>query len=347
MRTWYVLEGGQVRQLSDDAFRRQVSSGAIRPHSHVWTEGMPEWVPASKFLEPNLAQPKTSRPYIQLGLVTLVACVTLVFTIKRPELLDTLNEQFGLAPAIFAILAALTLSALVGCALAVKTWQHPDRRKASRFAGLAFMLGAAAAFFEAVILCSFLLQATDTYRMLLAAENYDDAAIISAGNGVAIISGTLGPHLMRDFERLNATSGHIDTVRITSPGGLVTSAIELADYFENHKTTVIIVRECSSACILLAVASPQSYADANVSFGLHHTFPIAPAESEIIRFSYERTWQIYRDFLAQHGVPEAILAEAAKHGADSVYPVTAWDMAEHGAIKGVLSGGKIVATSNK
>lgn len=345
--TWYVLEDDQVRQLSDEAFRLQVSSGAIPPQSQLWTEGMPEWILASKFLEASPSKPKTSRPYVLFGLVSFVACVTLLFTAKRTELLDTLNEKIGLSPAILAISAASSLLAAIGFVLALKIWNHPDRRRASRFAGLVFMLSVMVMFFEAVMLCSFLLQAPDTYRMISAAENYTDATIVGTGNGSAIISGTLGPHLMRDFERLNATSGPIEAVQITSPGGLIAPAIDLANYFELHKTTVIIVGQCSSACILLAVASPQSFADANASFGFHHTFPITPVQSEIVRFSFQQTWEIYRNYLAQHGVPEAILLEAAKHGADSVYPVTAWDMAQHGAIKGVLSGGKIVATSNK
>lgn len=345
--TWYVLEDGQVHQLSDDAFRLQVSSGAIPPQSHLWTEGMPEWILASKFLETNPTKPEISRPYFLLGLVTFVAGITILFVFNRPELLDALHEQFGLPSAILAITTATALLAVVGAILALKAWKHPGRLSASRFAGLVFVLGVTVMFFEAVMLCSFLLQAPDTYRMLSAAENYTDATIVRTGNGNAIISGTLGPHLMRDFERLNATSGPIDAVQITSPGGLIAPAIDLANYFELHKTTVIIVGQCSSACILLAVASPQSFAEANAYFGFHYTFPITPVQSEIMRFSHQQTWEIYRNYLAQHGVPEAILVEAAKHGADSVYPVTAWDMAQHGAIKGVLSGGKIVATSNK
>ena len=216
MTVWYVLENNEVRQITDNAFRLQLSSGHISPKALLWTEGMQKWTAASELLRPATSPSKTPELYPLVFFVVLVACLSLWSTAAREALLGRLIELVGLTPAIAIIVLISVLLAALASFLAMKAWNYPARRKASKSAGLLFLVAGISAFCQVIILCAFLVQAPDVYWMLTAVEDYTDASITNAGEGSAIIAGTIGPHLVRDFMKLQEVSGPITTVQITS-----------------------------------------------------------------------------------------------------------------------------------
>jgi hypothetical protein len=116
---------------------------------------------------------------------------------------------------------------------------------------------------------------------------------------------------------------------------------------EREGISVIVHDYCHSACILVAVASAESYADKNAVFGFHRTSPVAEIESEIARYSTDILEKESVEFLRQRGVPDKTLAEAAKHGPDSLHLVMAGEMVEFGAIKGIVSEGQVTSIGSK
>jgi len=62
-KVWHVVIGGkQYGPLSNSDLKSLADTGKLTPHDHVWKEGLPEWIPASKIkglFPPRSATPST------------------------------------------------------------------------------------------------------------------------------------------------------------------------------------------------------------------------------------------------------------------------------------------------
>jgi len=351
--SWNVNFKGSTRQLSDEAMRTQLESGAIAPDAFVCNEAMDDWRPASIVFPSHFSSQysRTQRPrslYALLLAIFAIAGACIFINFNADTAIKVFGRALGVGGALAAVAVIIGVMASASVYLAAATRRHAARRQASKLAGGTFLLALVAALYGLVSFVAFLITAPDNYRALTAAAFSEDARVLLAAPGTVSIEGMLGPNLVRDFMLLEKSVGPILTVHVSSPGGLVDQALELARYVEARLITVIVSGTCSSACIVIAVASLRSYADAGVSFGFHHTSPLAETTSQIALYAQEQAWIEYRDYLRQHGVPENVLAEAAKlHGETALHWVSAETMVDHGAIKGLISGGEVVKVGNK
>jgi hypothetical protein len=353
--TWHIRYDGVTWQLSDQAVREKLTSDMIPTTALVWTEGMNEWKPASivfgvepEFLEVplkvNSIKKSASIPLYIMALGLLIAAAV-YSRIRQDFIIDFVSSRVGLTAAIALQLLMLVLVAFLFSIVTLKLWRHPKRIGASGAAGALFVLSVCASLALTINAGSFGFVATDIYRMKLAVDAWGDAEIRKSGDGRVTIIGPLGQHLMRDFTALDVTSGPVKIIEITSEGGLVDQALELAQQVELRRISVVVRQHCLSACILIAVASPESYADEEAVFGFHRTSPVADVETEIAEYAADQMGRNSLEFLSQHGVPQSILEEAAKHGPESVYIVSASKMVELGAISGIVSGETVTSVS--
>jgi hypothetical protein len=200
---------------------------------------------------------------------------------------------------------------------------------------------------EMAILTSYFLWASDIYRMTVAAEDFDNGIVQSLGDGRVAFVGSIGPTLMRDLATVETQNGSFRVLEITSDGGLMDQALLLAQEVETRRISVVVRARCLSACVAVAVASPESYAESGAIFGFHRTALVADAVSEITQIEGQQFNQLYFDFLRQHGVPEAILQQGIERGADEIYEVPAAEMVDAGAIKGLISGERVIRIGPK
>jgi membrane-bound ClpP family serine protease len=242
----------------------------------------------------------------------------------------------GLAAAIGTHILALCLIAVFGAVVSIVSWRHPARRRASGTAGLVFVFSVVGLIFQVVNAVSFAIFSRDNYWITLAVDSSEDAEVTVLASSRVRIDGTIGPNLMRDFMALERASGPFLGLEINSPGGLVDQALQLARFVEDGRIPVIVRQECLSACVLVAVASPASYAEEDAIFGFHRTSPVADVTSEIAIFGMAEADKEANSFMQQHGVPEEVLKEASRHGPDSMYVITASEMVESGTIEGIL-----------
>ncbi len=57
---WYHLQGREQHGPTDlDSMRRLVLDGTVAPDTYVWSDGMPDWLPAREV--PALSPPDTIR----------------------------------------------------------------------------------------------------------------------------------------------------------------------------------------------------------------------------------------------------------------------------------------------
>ena len=270
------------------------------------------------------------------GLLPLASLSWLLDT-YQPEIVDSLRPATGLMAAIAVHLAAMVAMALLGLRATLLLWRHPARRRGSGGAGLLFLLASCLVVYQAANAGAYLLASRDLYAITLATDDSPDARMRPLPSGNLLIEGPLGPGLMRDFRAADAAFGPFATIEITSPGGLVVHALELAAYVERHGLTVVVRGECLSACVPIAVASPASFTEPDAVFGFHRVSAAVELTSEVAGYSLERLDHDMLDFLRRHRVPESVLEEAARHGGDSMHFVSAREMVAMGIISGVLA----------
>ncbi|HRY26824.1 MAG TPA: hypothetical protein P5558_20820 [Geminicoccaceae bacterium] len=270
--------------------------------------------------------------------LALLAGLSWLLNAHQPEIVAALRQTTGLLVAMALHILALVVVMLLGLRLTVLLWRHPVRRRTGGAAGLLFLLSLCLVIYQAANAGAYLLASRDLYAITLATDASPDATMRPLPSGNLLITGTLGPGLMRDFLAAEAAFGPFAAVEISSPGGLVVHALELARHVERHGLTVIVRDECLSACVPIALASPRAYAEKDAVFGFHRVSTPVELHSDMAGYTLEVTQIEMADFLRRHRVPESLLEEAARHGADTLHLVSARDMVEMGLISGTLMG---------
>ena len=240
----------------------------------------------------------------------------------------------------FSIAAALVFLSLI-------CWKHPKRYETSTSASILFLAAAATAFVQSIIVTAMLITAADDYQNHLAYLVQANAKVTKLAPGQISITGQLGPTLMEDIRQVLEPSELISNIQITSEGGLVDVAFMLARMVEDQRIAVMVTNYCYSACILIAVASPDSSVEKATIFGFHRVSPLATIVSEIYQSGVYNWNTEAREFQRRHGVPEAFLIESERHGPDSLYEVSADEMVKVGAIKNLLFNGKVILVGPK
>lgn len=260
----------------------------------------------------------------------LLAVLSFLLDAHQPAIVEALRAATGLTAALALHVLTLLALAMLGLRLALRLRAH-DRRHWSGAAGLLLVPALGLVLYQAAIAGAYLLAARDLHAIALAIDAYPDAELQPLAPGTVRITGPLGPNLMRDFRAADAASGPFANVEITSPGGLVAPALELARFVERHGLTVVVRGACLSACVPIALAAGTSLAEPDAVFGFHR---VAPAV-EVASHRQERLTPDLFAYLRRHGVPEALLREAALHDAGSMHLVAARDMVAMGVIDAI------------
>ncbi|MCX5516107.1 hypothetical protein C3941_25145 [Kaistia algarum] len=158
-----------------------------------------------------------------------------------------------------------------------------------------------------------------------------------AATGVLAIRGNITPGLTDAILEVEKASGPLRAIEITSDGGLVDEALAVADIIRQRGLTVIVRETCASACIILAVASPEAYAEEGLNLGLHAIYALTDDQSETSIYAAEQARLRYRDFLLAKGLSEELLEEADEYGPDELLLVPAEDLVHVGIMKGLVA----------
>jgi hypothetical protein len=347
---WFIHQDGETRALLREHLVEGIARGTVRSDDLVWTSGMRRWRSVSevfgprpnKFSKHRLEENIHGTSFHILGAVVgvaLLSCASLFVHFQKLWFVDVLTTIASLevGPAIGLCVLLLTMSTILSALVAAYIWAHPARRNASALIGIAFIFTTAAAIIQAANAVSSAVAARDDYAILLALATYGDAELTMVSEHTVYIDGPIGPNLMRDFADYQSIYGRISAIEITSTGGIIDQALQLARYAEDEGLTIVVRDVCFSACTLIAVSTRESYADEAAVFGFHRVSDVAETSSEIAEFGVLYTGEEARSYLADHGVPESVLVAAERHGDDSLLYVTAWEMVDYGAIRGVLS----------
>ncbi len=168
------------------------------------------------------------------------------------------------------------------------------------------------------------------HRIALAREAYDSTEVAyDPASSTIRVDGTIGPSFSSKIADILEVHAGVLNLEISSAGGLVDQALDVAEMVESARLTTIAREECNSACILVLMAGSERYADWNLSLGFHAASPI----TELPSLNSEDEALVY---LRRRGVPHEILAVSA--GSTELTMVPGSRLVRDGALSGLLDG---------
>lgn len=277
-----------------------------------------------------------SRFWRSAGVAALALALPATYLLRLSEeaVVEAGIARLGISPALagWLLLNGIFLLGLAAAGLyALRRRRGPH----GSLAGIALLLAAVGSLLQAANVAGLILSFGDAKRTYEALAGEADAGMAMLEEGRLVIEGPIGPRFMQSFLAIHAKTP-VREIEITSEGGLVDQAKELARLVEDAGIRIEVPSYCMSACVMIAVASSRTLAQEDAVFGLHRSSPVADVTSKIGKWHSQQTDREMRDFLKQHGVPEALLVESDKHQGESIYELSGAEMLRHGAIDGLL-----------
>lgn len=88
MSWFYVVGGAPTGPLEEDEFRQLVQIGTVRPDTLVWREGMQDWVPHARLLDPNAVVPGVPPPLAPVASIETGRCAECGGVFERRDMVN-------------------------------------------------------------------------------------------------------------------------------------------------------------------------------------------------------------------------------------------------------------------
>lgn len=357
MATWHVHHAGTTRLVSVDCLDDAVSSGMIPDDSLVWREGMPDWsraaalvaledrtadAPQAAPLRPPRADNPAARPGFRVigAALSAVATGSLAMSARGESLTDASATLIAAGTAVRLEILIHAVLALGVAGLLVLLCRHPGRTRSPGAACVLMVLGFTATVVGGATAIRTHLMAEDTVLWLDHRDRMENASIGVLAPGVLVLEGPIGPRLLADYHAV-AGGEPVRTLVVTSEGGLVIQALDLAAEIEQTGVDVVVRNECLSACLALAMAGKRLYAEAGSVFGFHQGGSEVPLLSDLASYEARATHEMFDRYLAARGMPEAMLAEGNGYGPVDMMVVDAETLRRLGVIDTLLAPGQL------
>lgn len=202
--------------------------------------------------------------------------------------------------------------------------------------GFVFLFSAALSVVQLFGFIAIVNTASDTIGALSDRREMGVARVWSSEEGVLTIEGMLGAGVFERVRQFDSPISPLHGLIIDSEGGFVSEALDIARFVESHDLTVIVRKNCLSACTLVAAASRRTFAYKNSTFGYHNLYSRTPIHSQHFVLSLKLISDESWDFLKAHGVPSRLIDAAKAYGPDQTLNLSAQEMLEKGLIKGIV-----------
>ena len=166
-------------------------------------------------------------------------------------------------------------------------------------------------------------------------ESTTFASVTYDPEGLFVLDGLIGADTTSSLQNLIALLGAMPLV-VNSGGGSLEAASDIAKLVSDHDQTVIIATECSSACVLVAIASSNLLALPESKFGFHQGSIFGDNQSDMAKFWAQSANETLMLALEKGGIPESILAVARQTPPEEMHYVSAKQMRALGIVKSIL-----------
>lgn len=163
-----------------------------------------------------------------------------------------------------------------------------------------------------------------------------EAALLSPGVSVQIaapykaqLEGEIGPETYESFMGL-LNGSRVTMLTLTSEGGSIDDALLIGNQIKQKKIAVLVSDYCESACVLIALSSPNLMVAENSQFGFHRASVYAVSDSQLGRFLSDSGTIDFIEHLRELGMPEDVLSIALNTPADEMYYITGNELVRMG-----------------
>lgn len=141
------------------------------------------------------------------------------------------------------------------------------------------------------------------------------------------IDGHLTINLAEAFTALINKHPDVDQISMTSPGGRLDTALQIASIISERKLSTVVVGECSSACTIIFLSGKIRMFDINSTLGFHS--PSVPGISDLeARFRSPEVTDAYE----AAGLSEAFISKALRTPSTSTWHPSDEVLIEAGAV---------------
>jgi hypothetical protein len=337
---WLIRFDGKTLEASESEIKSMINSGSLSRGALVWREGLTTWQPIdvhfSMYQSPDYApsEKKHSSQNYKFFAFLIFFWASIGLVVALYGLWDVTN---------IVRLSGAIASFVAGGTLLVKIWNHPFRQTHHGLGGGLLALCLLAISAEALFIASNIYRIGTLIRLDSAAQQFSDYSVTADGLSRTVrLQGLIGQGVLVRIKELENKFGPFRILEIDSHGGLVDEALKLANYVENKKLKVVSRTNCDSACILVAIASPLSYAEETLDFGFHGVSSTVETDDELIKYATDIGGERSRSFMLSHHIPEVIVNEAAHIDRDHVMSIPALSLFNSGSLAGLVDGNRIV-----
>jgi hypothetical protein len=184
-----------------------------------------------------------------------------------------------------------------------------------------------------VILGFFTVGISLQYKVFVDAKNELSKVIYSEATrnwgGQLYFDGLIGPPSVTTLEYL-LKSGADRVLVLRSGGGLISDAQKMAQIVKNAKLDIFVLEECSSACLLVALAGTRLFALEGARFGFHQAGLPGDNKSEVAAYWSQSISDKFFTDLKKEGVPQKILEIAKLTPTDQIHYLYARELKQLG-----------------
>ena len=250
----------------------------------------------------------------------------LVLAIYLGQSLDLSTKSLLLAP-LFSV--ALMLLSIV---IMLVAYTERDTRQSSKAAMVVAWLLVLLLGFETT---ASVLHHQTRVEVARALANTEFAKVEYDRDGFMVLEGIIGMPSATSLAELAART-ESPLLVLNSNGGSIEAAMLMANTVRERELIVLVAGECSSACVLVALASPHLAALPSARFGFHQGSVFGNSRSGIAEFWAQSATDLLMSELRRGGIPESILAVAEKTPPQQMHYVSAQRMHELGVVNAVM-----------
>lgn len=208
-----------------------------------------------------------------------------------------------------------------------------SRRTGARV-GIEVLVAWGAASLQLVLIASTIIYSQTWRANLSALQKLGDADVFEI-DGALFLEGVIGVNAAEAVSsKVTVTRPH--TLVLDSPGGLIETALKIAQVVKRMGLPVHVSGTCASACVIIASASPKLSAKNNAVFGFHRGSAILEAKDSWTRFQSETATDELIAVLQSQGIPQDILAIARQTAPNDMYWVGALELYERGVVVQII-----------
>lgn len=153
--------------------------------------------------------------------------------------------------------------------------------------------------------------------------------VLQMDNGAVLLDGVIGPATLRSLLEVQA-SRPVEFLLLRSGGGSLQTATEIARIVEGEAIPTMVLEECSSACVVIALSGVDPVVEPGSRIGFHRASVTVDNRSQLGRFIGNSGTESMVTELRRLGVPEWLLEITENTPADQMHYVSGEKMVELG-----------------